>query len=497
MKSEHQSRLGRVESGVPGLDTILNGGFLEGGLYIIQGPPGAGKTTIGNQICFHAAKNGGRVLYVTLLAEFHARMMQHLAPMRFFDAAQIPDHITYLNGLRVLHQEGLKGLLDLLRREVTTANATILVLDGIVSAQRMAPTETKFNEFVHELQGISIATDCTVLMLTSAEGTKLTPEHTMVDGIIELSYQLTGWSAESALQVIKLRGSAYLRGRHAFKISNDGVTVYPRIEALLARPSRDDAGLIKQVPSGTAELDRMMGGGLPASSTTMIVGPPGSGKTTLGLHFLTQCTDAEPGLLFGFYETPARIRAKADQVCKPLGALLDAGIVKMMWHPPTDGLLDEYGEQLLQAVHDHGIRRLVIDGLGALSRVAEPGRIGHFLTALINEMRVLGVPAIFTLEAPNTSGPTITCAIGDLSGLAENIILIRFVEARARLHRLISILKVRDSDFDPSLHEFILSSNGLAIMPTSESAEVIIANLPSYRQDGKTVVQAPQPPTRR
>jgi circadian clock protein KaiC len=477
MSEDAGGGLERLPSGIAGLDIILGGGFLKGGLYIVQGPPGTGKTTLGNQLCFNHIVHGARTLYVTLLAEYHARMMQHLSIMSFFDISKIPDQLTYLNGLRVLHDEGLKGLLALLRREITTRGASVLVLDGIVSARRAAEDEQAFSEFVHELQGVAVATDCTMLMLTSSQGTKLTPEHTMVDGIIELSDQLTGWSAESSLQVVKFRGSAFLRGRHAFKITSDGIVVHPRIEALLARPSRPDTGISGRVSSGIDQLDVMVGGGLPASSTTMIMGPSGTGKTTLGLQFLAKCNEAEPGLLFGFYETPARLDAKIAAVCQPLRGLIDSGAVEVRWQPPTDDLLDAYGERLLQAVHRRKVKRLFIDGLGAFKQasVIEPSRIGNFLTALMNEMRVLGVTTLYTLEVPDIMGPTIRTPIGDLSSLAENLILLRFVELGSQLYRLISVLKVRDSQFDASLHEYVTSGKGLIIEATADSAQRIMA----------------------
>jgi circadian clock protein KaiC len=469
--------LERLRSGIAGLDVILGGGFLNGGLYIIQGPPGTGKTTLGNQLCFNHIANGARALYVTLLAEYHARMMQHLSIMSFFDISKIPDQLTYLNGLRVLHDEGLKGLLALLRREITTRGASVLILDGIVSARRMAEDEQAFNEFVHELQIIAVATDCTMFMLTSSQGTKVTPEQTMVDGILELTDKLSGWAAVSSLQVAKFRGSAFLRGRHAFKITSEGIVVHPRIEALLARPSRPDEGITERVSCGIERIDVMLGGGLPASSTTMIMGPSGTGKTTFGLQFLSKCSNAEPGLLFGFYETPTRLDAKIASVCQPLHGLVDSGAVEVRWQPPTDDLLDAYGERLLQAVHRRKVRRLFIDGLGAFKEASgtEPGRIGNFLTALMNEMRVLGVTTLYTLEVADIMGPTIRTPIGDLSSLAENLILLRFVEVGSQLHRLVSILKVRDSQFDASLHEYITSERGLLVEATADSAQRTMA----------------------
>ncbi len=469
--------LDRVPSGVAGLDTILGGGFLKGGLYILQGTPGTGKTTLGNQICFNHAADGNRALYVTLLAEYHARMMQHLGAMTFFDGSKIPDQLSYISGFSVLRQDGLPGLMTLLRREIITRNVSAMVLDGFATVQRAAPGDQALNEFIHELQGIAIATDCTMFLLNSAkESENVTPEHTMVDGILELSEKLVGWSAERALQVVKFRGSGYLRGKHAFDITAGGLVVYPRIEALLAKPSRPDHSGTEKVSTGFERLDAMLDGGLPIASTTMVMGPSGVGKTTLGLHFLSRCSASEPGLLFGFYETPPRIMAKAREVCRTLSPLLDSGAVEVLWLPPTDGLLDAYGEQLLEAVRRRGVRRLFIDGLGGFQDAAnDPGRMSHYLNTLMNELRVQGVTTVYTLEVPDIIGPHIRTPIGDLSSLAENLVLLRYIELRSRLYRLISILKVRDGGFNPLLHEFVLTQHGLAIEPSSDSAEAVMA----------------------
>ena len=482
MSDGNDGSLGRVPTGIAGLDTILGGGFLKGGLYIVQGMPGTGKTTLANQICFHHAVAGGRALYATLLAEYHARMMQHMGGMSFFDVAMIPDRVSYISAFGTLRQDGLPGLLATLRREIVARKATVLVLDGFATAQRLAGDMQGFDEFAHELQGVAIATDCTMFLLSSTRGVKDTPEYTIVDGILELGDQLFGWSAESALQVVKLRGSGYLRGRHAFRITDDGLAVYPRIEALLAKPSRQDKGGTERVPSGVARLDAMLGGGLPAASTTMVMGPSGVGKTTLGLQFLAKSSEVEPGLLFGFYETPARILAKADGVCRPLRGLIEAGTVEVLWQPPTDGLLDAYGERLLEAVSRRGVRRLFIDGLGALRNAAsDPARMSHFLTALMNELRVRGVTTAYTMEVADIVGPTIRAPIDDLSSVAENLVLLRFIELRSRLFRLISVLKVRDSDFDPTLHRYVNTSEGLAIEAGSEGAEAVMAGFAHCR----------------
>lgn len=470
-----EQKLVRLPSGIPWIDTILGGGFMLGGMYIVQGAPGAGKTILTNQICFHHVARGGKALFVTLLAENHARMLANLRELSFFDEAKIPDQLTYLSAFGDLREGGLSALAALVRREIINSRVTLLVIDGLVSAQDSAPDDQAFKIFIHDLQEVALATDCT-MFLTANPNNAPSPEQTMVDGLIVLTDRIYGWQAESDIQVLKFRGSGFLRGRHSYKITGDGIIVYPRIEALYAHPSQAGKAAIGRAFTGIERLDTMLGGGLPTASTTMLMGPSGIGKTTMGLHFLSGSSSEEPGLMFGFYETPARLRVKGDRLLPPLGKLFDSGDVEVLWQTPTGDPLDAYGERLLAAVHRRKVKRLFIDGLTAFQNAAiDASRIGNFFSAIANELRVLGVTTVYSLEVPDILGPAIRVPVDDASSLAENMISLRFVEQRARVHRLISILKVRDSDFDPALYEFVLTKTGVEIQNTSASAEAILS----------------------
>jgi circadian clock protein KaiC len=470
--------LERVPSGVPGLDTILCGGFLRGGMFIVQGSPGAGKTIFGNQICFRHAKGSGRALYITLLAENHARMLVHIGQLGFFDEELIPDGVYYISAFRVLEEAGLAGLRELLRREVQARDASILIIDGFSAIGETAVDAREFKKFIHELQGQAAIADCTMFLLTGV--TSISAEHTLVDGVIELQTKLHGRKAERSLEVHKMRGTGYLRGAHAYRITDNGIVVYPRTEALLGHPSVMDRVAGPAVSTGLPHLDRIMGGGFPHHCTALLIGPPGIGKTTLGLHFLSECNQENPGIHFGFYETPTAISDKAKALQLPVEQLIRQGHVEIIWQPTTEGLLDETCDRLIEAVRRRGVRRLFIDGLQGFDRLApQRERLGHIFSAFSSEFRGLGVSTLYTAES-DLIGPVLGLPLSGLSlqgvsCIAEIILVTRYVELRSQLHRMISVLKVRDSEINSALHEFTITKRGIVIAPDSTTAENILA----------------------
>jgi circadian clock protein KaiC len=473
-------RLERLASGIPGLDEILHGGFLRGGIFIIQGVPGAGKTILANQICFRHVAEAGRALYVTSLAESHDRMLLHMGQLRFFDETVIPNQLYVLSAFRALEESGLRGLLDLLRREVQSHEATVLVLDGLVSVEETAGSPREYKKFIHELQAQAALADCTMFLLTGSSAQPISFEHTMVEGVMEFRSRLYGGRAERHLEVYKMRGTDYIRGEHSFRITDDGIVVYPRTEALLAVPSTIERAQGPAVGTGIAALDRMTGGGFPIHSTTLLTGPPGIGKTTLGMHFLSECDRDSPGLHFGFYETPAALLAKAHAFGLRLTRLIEEGCVEVLWQPATEGVLDEACHRLVEAVRRRGVKRLFIDGLEGFERLAtDRERLGHIFAAFSNEFRALGVNTVYTSEAdligPVSGLPVSGLPLQGVSCIAENIVVMRYVELRAHLHRVIAVLKARDSLTDSAFHRFTITDKGIAIETGSAGAERILA----------------------
>ncbi len=460
-----RAALARVASGIAGLDEVLFGGFVRNGIYVVQGTPGAGKTIFGNQLCYNHVAAGGRALYVTLLSEQHERMLANLDGMAFFNPACIARELNYVSAFQLLERDGLGGLLTLIRREIVSQGATMLVIDGILAAEAQAASALEFKKFVHELQMLAAAGDCTMFLLTSAREQLVAPEHTMVDGLIEICDTAYGWRSERDLQVRKFRGSDTLRGRHAMRISDDGISIFPRIEALLHTPPRRQFALPQQrISIGVAGLDDMLNGGLPVASSTLVLGPTGAGKTSLGLQFLRGSTPEAPGLMLAFYETPEQIVARASSMVRSLPPLVEAGVVQILWQSPSEDLIDRVAGDLLARIARQGTKRLLIDGLlGFQDMTVQPDRIPRFYRALANQLRGLGVTAVCTVEVPELVGPVVQPPISRLTPVAENLILLRYVEHETKLRRVLSVMKVRDSGFDPGLREFAVTTEGVVL----------------------------------
>ena len=471
--------LERLPTGVPGLDTILLGGFFRGGLYLIVGEPGTGKTILTNQIAFHHVATGGPVVYVTLLVETHGRMLAHLQPLAFFAPAAVARTLHYFSGASVLQEQNLDALLTLLTGLVREQQATLLVLEGFDTAQAVAPSDLALKHFLQALQVTMEVRGCTTLLVAQAAVPGSLPTRAAVDGLIELCDQHVGLRRVRQLEVLKFRGSAYLRNPHAFEITDAGLTVYPRTEALVPLPLPPLDARRPRLGFGSPGLDAMLHGGPFARSCTMLLGTPGSGKTLLGLHFLAAgARQGEPGLYFGFDEPPAWLQPKADAIGLDFSRHVAEQRIDLLWQAPLDSLLDALTAQLLARVRARQVRRVFIDGLSGLEHAQSyPERMFEFFTALVLQLRALGVTTVFSAEVTQLFGPEVALPVDYASGATDNIIFLRYVELHAHLYRLISIMKMRDSGYDTALREFTITAQGIAVEAPFAGAEAILTGV--------------------
>ena len=471
----------RVETGIRRLDYILKGGFIRGGTYAVMGPPGSGKTIFGNQLCFnYASQTGSRCVYLTLLVESFDKVLQHLGSLEFFRREYVSERIFYVSGYPALRNEGLQNLLELIRGTLQETGATMFIVDGMESLRQFAGGEQEVKEFVHALQAFTAMIGCTTILMSFKDPSFAYTESAVVDGIIELSDTLIGPRAVRELTVHKFRGSDCLRGKHEVEITDQGLIIHPRTEIQFDAPPGEATEERIRMGFGVQGLDEMLFGGIPSGSATALLGAPGGGKTMLGLSFLVEgARQGQKGMYFGFYEPPPRLIEKADQVGIPLEKYVKSGDIELTWQPPLEHMLDALAETLLEKIRENAEprRRLFIDGIeGFRAASVYPDRMPRFLSALCNQLRMYDVTALIAEELALFQ-PQIDMPNPELAKVVETVILLRYVELRSQLYRLISIMKMRESRYDTAIRQFQIKDSGLEVAASFESAESILSGL--------------------
>ncbi|HIV70149.1 MAG TPA: NACHT domain-containing protein [Candidatus Aquabacterium excrementipullorum] len=452
----------RLPTLVDGLDEILNGGLFEGGVYIFEGPPGVGKTTLANQIAYTLARREARTLYVTMLAESHARMLQHMEQQIFFDQQEVSAKVFYVSGYRELDQGGLKAVVGLLRGELMRHRPTLLVIDGLVVDSLESMTNDSVRQFVHELQSLVSAMSCTCLILTSGNSNALSAEQTMVDGIFSFEDHGFHWRAERRMHVRKFRGSQIIRGQHTFCISTQGLQFFPRLESL---PLGD--GNVKLgkgvISTGLPALDNVLRGkGLFTGSASVVIGHTGSGKTTLALAFASASNPSTSSLVLSCTELSGDLRRLGSEMGLEVEAAISSGALAIRNLGHEDESMDEMGHKLLRLVDELKIRRLVVDGVAGLAdTLAFPERGYRFLGRLLMELRRREVTSLFTVDPHALAVAAGTPLADGVTGWFDNVFTFEPDPSRERQvnQRVLSITKVRGGGAsEPSVDIFFQPS---------------------------------------
>ncbi len=479
----------RCSTGIPGLDNVLNGGLPEHHLYLIEGEPGAGKTTVGLQFLLAGAAAGEKVLYVTLsetlrelnvVAKSHGWVLDDIEVFEFSGR----DGFDTSAEQSVLHSSELElgETIDDILRRVAELKPERVVFDSLSELRLLAQDPLRYRRQILTLKHFFAKQLCTVLMLDDKSSKSGDLQvHSIAHGVIALA-QDPGSYGESkrTIRVIKLRGSTFRGGDHDLRLNTGGMAVYPRLVAAEHKYGRG----IQVRSTGNPGLDAMSGGGLSYGASTLFVGPSGVGKTTTAMSCVSEAVKrGERISYYLFDEGIATLMQRCDALGLGLKSAVASGQLEIVQLDPSSISPGEFVTRVRHAVEQEGATIIAIDSLNAYLHAMSGSR------ALVLQMHELlqylngrGVATLLILSQHGIFGEEANEV--DLSYLSDSILLFRYFEARGNLLKALSFVKSRTACHETSIRQFRLDSNGLAVGEALTDFEGVMRGVAAYRGSG-------------
>lgn len=451
----------RLSTGNQRLDEVLNGGLLKNAINLIVGVPGSGKTILSQQFAFYNATQDEPALYLSTLSEPLDKILRYGEGLTFFDATAVQERrVIYEDMGHVLGEHGLDDVLVAVDRYLKELRPGIVVIDSFRAFHAFATDLSDFRRFLYSLTRRLSATATTSVWNApyTREQAIDQAEFAVADAIIALDIIQIGQRETRALQVLKLRGSSFRSGHHAYRISDAGLDVFPRLA------DSQDRSVYKlsdaHASTGIAALDDVLGEGYWAGASTLIAGPSGIGKTLMGLHFLFHGAETgEPGILATFQENETQLA----RIAGSFGWSFDRQDVQVLSRSVVDMDIDEWVYDLLELTAAMQAKRIVIDSLPDLmTAAADPVRFREWMYSFaqrctragIGLMMIVEVPDLFQLRRVSDEG---------MSHLADNVVLLQYVQEGPELVRALTVLKTRAMHHRPMVRRYEITSKGFVL----------------------------------
>jgi circadian clock protein KaiC len=478
----------RVSTGITGLDEVLYGGLIPKRTYLVRGRPGSGKTTLGLHFLIEGAAKGESVLLITF-GEAEAEIRANaqilgfdLAQVHFLDLSPNAKFFTEVqtydifSPAEVEREPVTKQILD----QIETLHPQRVFLDAMTQFRYLTTDAFQFRKQVLSFQRFLIEQGATVLF--TSEGSISFPDDDlqfMSDGIINLeSYPKKG----RAISVSKFHGSNSRSGNHTMCLTDQGMQVYPRL-----LPEQHTQPFVQeQIAFGVPELDELLHGGLERGTITLVTGPTGVGKTTLGLQFMKEAAGrGERSVVYTFEESQETILLRCEALNIPVRAMLQRGTLSMVQVEPLHLSPDEFACMVRTEIEQRHASVIMIDGIAGYRVSLHGSEILVHLHALCKYLQNMGVAVLLVNEMPSIVGDLRVSEIG-ISYLADNIIFLRYLELQGEIRKVIGVLKKRLSSFERGLREIEMSRYGIKVgQPLKHLQGILTGNLSFIEPDSK------------
>ena len=483
-------------TGIRGLDDILAGGLPANRLYLVRGTPGAGKTTLALQFLLEGRRAGQRGLYITLsetgaelrsVAASHGWDLEGLELVELAGLAESADPSAHTTMLHPSEQELLRTTRTIEDR-VQRSQAHRVVFDSLSELRLLAQNALRYRRQILGIKSFLSTCRCTVLLLDDQSDSDHAQVESLAHGVIELQHLRPDFGAERRrLSIIKLRGLKFRGGYHDYVIRTGGLEVFPRLVAA----EHFEAFPAKAVPSGIAELDRLLGGGLDAGTSTLFIGPAGAGKSTLALQYgIAAALSGERSCaVFAFEEVLATIHARARGLGLPIDAAVATGRLHLRQIDPAELSPGEFASQVRRLVDEDDVRMVVIDSVNGYlnSMPGEPFQVAQ-VHELLTYLAQRGVVTIMVLAQHGLIG-TMQAPV-DITYLADCVVLLRFFEFQGSMRKALSVLKKRSGSHEPTIRELRLEDgHGVRIGPALADFRGVLTGVPVYTGSAEHILE--------
>jgi circadian clock protein KaiC len=488
----------KLPTGVPGLDAVLGGGVPEFSFNLIAGAPGSGKTTLAQHIMFSLADLARPALYFTVLGEPPVKMLRYQQQFTFFDAAKVNESIRFINVAQDVLQGGLSQILKRIVQEVEASSPGVVVVDSFRTAVRTderKPAEpVEMQDFVQQLGSHLTGWQATTFLVGEYVSAEIAenPVFTVADGLLWLYQTVDRNSVVRKMQVVKSRGQAAIPGLHTFRITGNGIHIFPRVivtpEEKPERASPGGRGRLRhRLSTGIKTLDEMLGGGIPEGYSVLVAGPSGSGKTVLATEFLNEgVRRGEPGVLAVFEKRP-REYSQIGSRGKALGRMVEEHQIAVIQARPLDLSIDETLHDLSNAIRLLKARRLVIDSLSGFELALAPTFREDFresLYRMVAAITGMGVTVMMTAEVED-SYVDLRFSPHGTAFLTDAIIMQRYIELQGALKRIMAVVKVRGSAHRKELRAFEITKDGIDVGEVLGSYVGLLTGQPEVTKKAK------------
>ncbi len=484
----------RIPTGISGLDDILNGGLPQGHLYLVEGDPGTGKTTLALQFLLAGIKEGENVIYVTLsesrkeleqVARSHGWSTESL---QIYEMAPAEDDLGPEAQYTVFHpsEVELADTMTAILQQVDATQPKRVVFDSLSELRMLARDPLKYRRQILSLKRHFAGRNCTVMLLDdrTAEGSHDLQLQSIAHGVVMMqSLERDFGIKRRRVEVRKLRGSAFREGFHDYTIDTGGLSIYPRLIAAEHKPGFER----KAVLSGIEPLDALFNGGIDTGTSTLFIGPAGCGKSTLALRYaVSSAQRGEKAVIFTFDEALATLLERAKGLGMDVAPLLADGRMEIQQIDPAELAPGEFVSRVRRLVDNEKLRVVVLDSLnGFLNAMPHEQFLSMQLHELLSYLGQQGVATILTLAQHGFIGNMQSPV--DVSYLADSVLLFRYFEHRGEIRQALSVVKKRSGPHERAIRELFFGNGGINVGEPLRDFKGVLTGVPNFVGKGVSV----------